>query len=101
MHSLKPIDFTAYADSFIAEITLPRMEANDEGMQILCAIIRGFLEAEGSSLQFNMVSREQLIAARKDPENHKNLLVRVCGYSAPFVFLAEHTQDEIITRAVR
>ena len=101
VHSLKPIDFTAYADSFIAEITLPRMEANDEGMQILCAIIRGFLEAEGSSLQFNMVSREQLIAARKNPENHKNLLVRVCGYSAPFVFLAEHTQDEIITRAVR
>lgn len=99
IHSLKDIDFTRFADSFITEITLPNMDAGNKN--ILVSIIRAFLDAEGSSLQFNLISRDMLIEAKKNPEQHKNLLVRVCGYSSVFVFLKETTQEEIIMRAVR
>ena len=101
IHSLKPIDFTRYADSFVTEITLPELEKNDKNCQVLVSIIRAFLEAEGSSLQFNLISQNLLLEAQKKPEEHKNLLVRVCGYSSAFVYLSKETQDEIIRRAIR
>ena len=99
--SLEDIDFTQFADSFIAEITLPEMENNKANREILIAIIRGFLTVGGSSLQFNLTNSSTLKAARENPEQYKNVLVRVCGYSAPFVYLCKQTQDEIISRAIR
>jgi len=101
IHSLNAIDFTDYADSFITEITLPNLEANEQSKTILISIIRAFLEAGGSSLQFNLLDPSVLKDAKKNPEQHKNLLVRVCGYSAAFVTLHESIQDEIIRRAIR
>ena len=101
IHSLKPIDFTRFADSFITEVTLPGMEDRDKGGAVLLSIIEGFLDAEGSSLQFNLVDRDMLLAAQKDPERNKHLIVRVCGYSAVFVYLDEQTREEIIARAIR
>ena len=101
IHSLKPIDFTQFADSFITEVTLPGMEDRERGSQILLAIIEGFLDAEGSSLQFNLIDRDMLLVAQKDPERNKHLLVRVCGYSAVFVYLDAQTQAEIIARVIR
>lgn len=101
IHSLKCIDFTQYADSFIAEITLPRMEDHENGIQVLTSIIDAFLDAEGSSLQFNLIDRDMLLEAQKNPENHQSLMVRVCGYSAAFVFLNVDTQQEIMNRAIR
>lgn len=101
IHSLKSIDFREFTDSFVTEMNLPRMEQSEQSVDILTAIMRGFLEAEGSSLQFNLIDRDMLIAAKKEPELHKDLVVRVCGYSALFVTLDEQTQDEVIQRAVR
>jgi len=101
IHSLAPIDFTRYADSFITELTLPEMENNEANRRILTAIIQVFLEAGGSSLQFNLLNTQTLKEAQQNPDQHKNLLVRVCGYSAAFVYLNRETQDEIIRRAVR
>jgi len=101
IHSLRSIDFTQYADSFITEITLPDLENNAQNLKVLTAIIRAFLDAGGSSLQFNLLNSAELIDAKKNPEQHRNLLVRVCGYSAAFVTLHETVQDEIIQRAIR
>lgn len=101
IHSLKHIDFTKYADSFITEITLPQMDQNEKNLQILVTIIQAFLDAEGSSLQFNLLNRDLLLEAKRNPQQHTNLLVRVCGYSAAFIYLKEETQDEIINRAIR
>lgn len=101
VNSLKPIDFTEYAESFCAEITLPNMPDREKAKAVLTAIMRAFLEVGGSSLQFNMVDREMLVEARKNPEQFKNLCVRVCGYSAVFVTLDEKVQDDLIERAVR
>ena len=52
-------------------------------------------------MDFNVVDRRQLLEARKDPENHKNIIVRVCGYSAPFWSLDKDMQDEVIARTQR
>jgi formate C-acetyltransferase len=49
-------------------------------------------------LQFNIVNSKTLIAAQKDPEKYRNLLVRVAGYSAYFVDLTPQLQNEIIKR---
>ena len=49
-------------------------------------------------LQFNIVNRKTLLAAQKEPEKYRNLLVRVAGYSAYFVDLSPQLQDEIINR---
>ncbi len=101
IHSLKSIDFTEYADSFCAELTLPTMENPENGINVTTAVIEAFLEAKGSSLQINLLNREMLIDAREHPELYPNLCVRVCGYSARFSALSADRQDEIINRMVR
>ncbi len=49
-------------------------------------------------IQFNVVSSEVLREAKAQPEEHSDLIVRVAGYSAHFIDLAENTQDSIIER---
>ena len=49
-------------------------------------------------IQFNVTSSEELRAAKAEPAEHSDLIVRVAGYSAHFVDLAYHTQDSIIAR---
>ena len=97
---LAAIDFTAYAESFCTEITLPRM-AEETGRAVFSTLIREFLKNGGSTIQFNLLDRDMLIAAQKDPANHADLVVRVCGYSAVFVGLTTEQQDEVIGRAIR
>ena len=52
----------------------------------------------GYHVQYNIVSRETLLDAQAHPENHKDLIVRVAGYSAFFNTLSRATQDDIIAR---
>ena len=49
-------------------------------------------------IQFNIINRDTLLAAQKEPEKYRNLLVRVAGYSAYFVDLTPALQNEIIRR---
>ena len=49
-------------------------------------------------IQFNVISKETLLEAQKSPEEYRDLIVRVSGFSAYFADLAEATQDEIIAR---
>ncbi|MPM94222.1 4-hydroxyphenylacetate decarboxylase large subunit [bioreactor metagenome] len=53
---------------------------------------------KGFHVQYNVVSRETLLDAQVHPENHKDLIVRVAGYSAFFNVLSRQTQDDIIAR---
>jgi formate C-acetyltransferase len=98
--SLKEIDFTDYADSFCAELTLPQMKF-DKGVEVITVLINMFIERGGSSLQINILDRDVLIEAQALPELHRNVCVRVCGYSARFVTLCKEIQDEIISRDIR
>ncbi len=65
----------------------------------LASIIRTFFdELKGWHVQYNILSRETLLAAKKNPENYRDLIVRVAGYSAFFTTLSPDTQDDIIAR---
>ncbi|SFH27035.1 formate C-acetyltransferase [Desulfotomaculum arcticum] len=76
----------------------PSTVAGDEGTQKLIALMRTFCDLKLWHLQFNVINRDTLLAAQKDPEKYRNLLVRVAGYSAYFVDLSPELQDEIIAR---
>ena len=62
------------------------------------AVLRVFAEKGSHLLQPNCNSVEELLDAQKHPERHRNLMVRVCGFSARFVSLSKRWQDEVIAR---
>jgi formate C-acetyltransferase len=66
--------------------------------EIVEAVIRTFMEKQGQIFQGNTTSVEELIEAQKNPDEHKNLIVRVGGYSARFVGLNKKVQDDVINR---
>ena len=77
----------------------PQMLSTEENKQKLEMLIRAFFNRlHGYHVQYNIVSRETLIDAQKHPEKHKDLIVRVAGYSAFFNVLSKKTQDYIIGR---
>lgn len=77
----------------------PQMLSTEENKQKLEMLIRAFFNRlHGYHVQYNIVSRETLIDAQKHPEKHKDLIVRVAGYSAFFNILSKKTQDDIIGR---
>jgi formate C-acetyltransferase len=69
-----------------------------KGLENFVALIRTFFDQKGSHMQFNVVSRETLLDAQKNPENYKTLVVRVAGYSALFTSLSRSLQEDIIAR---
>ena len=77
----------------------PQVLAKEENKQKLEMLIATFFDTlKGYHVQYNIVSRETLIDAQKHPEKHKDLIVRVAGYSAFFNVLSKATQDDIIGR---
>ncbi len=62
-------------------------------------VLQAYVDQGGHLFQGNLTSVEQLIAARANPDEHRDLMVRVGGYSARFVTLSPETQDEIIERS--
>ena len=77
----------------------PQMLEKEENRQKLIAMLRVFFDTlHGFHVQFNVVSRETLRDAQVHPEKHRDLIVRVAGYSAFFNVLSRQTQDDIIER---
>ncbi|WP_317636620.1 glycyl radical protein [Xylocopilactobacillus apicola] len=77
----------------------PQILRSDENCMKMIAMIRTFFNRlHGYHVQYNIVSRETLIDAQKHPDQHRDLIVRVAGYSAFFVGLSKETQDDIIER---
>lgn len=72
--------------------------AGDKGLLNLAALVRGYFERKGMHIQFNCIDRDTLIDAKAHPERYKDLVIRVAGYSAQFIGLAEEVQDNIINR---
>jgi formate C-acetyltransferase len=77
----------------------PSALTNETQKQKLISIISTFFATlKGWHVQYNIVSRETLLAAKRNPENYRDLVVRVAGYSAFFTTLSPDTQDDIIAR---
>jgi len=76
----------------------PKLLDKPSDIEKIARLIDGHFRTGGQQIQFNMVDRELLLKAKRNPEMHSNLMVRVAGYSAPFTSLWEDLQDEIIAR---
>lgn len=76
----------------------PSALSGREGLEKFVGLIRAYFDQKGSHMQFNVVSKETLIDAQKNPEQYKHLVVRVAGYSALFTTLSKSLQDDIINR---
>jgi len=76
----------------------PSALAGMSGLTKFVALIRSYFDQKGMHMQFNVVTRETLLDAQKNPEKYKTLVVRVAGYSALFTTLSRSLQDDIINR---
>ena len=72
--------------------------AGEEGAEKLVAFIRTWCDLKLWFVQFNVINRETLIKAKENPDDYRNLIVRVAGYSAYFTELSPDLQDDIINR---
>ncbi len=76
----------------------PSALAGMSGLTKFVALIRSYFDQKGMHVQFNVVTRETLLDAQKNPEKYKTLVVRVAGYSALFTTLSRSLQNDIIAR---
>lgn len=76
----------------------PSALAGRSGLEGFVTLVRGYFDQKGSHMQFNVVSRETLRDAQKNPDKYRSLVVRVAGYSALFTTLSKSLQDDIINR---
>lgn len=76
----------------------PSVVAGEEGLDQMANLVRTYFNMDGHHIQFNVIDRETLIQAQKQPEDYKDLIVRVAGYSDHFRNLSKALQDEIIER---
>lgn len=77
---------------------LPEFFKTENGIDKFAKMLRTFVDLEIPHIQFNVVRKEDLLSAKENPEQYRNLTVRVAGYTAYFVELAGELQDEIIAR---
>jgi formate C-acetyltransferase len=77
---------------------LPEFFTGEGSIEKFGLFLRSFVDLEIPHIQFNVIRREDLLAARKNPEQYRSLTVRVAGYTAYFTELAGKLQDEIIAR---
>lgn len=76
----------------------PLVLKGDKGLKNLVDVVKGYFDEAGMHVQFNVIDKETLIQAKKNPDKYRNLVVRVAGYSAQFVSLDPGVQDDIINR---
>jgi formate C-acetyltransferase len=78
----------------------PTVFDTDDGFKRLADLIRIFVDQRVDQIQINTVSGETLRAAQQEPENYRDLSVKIAGYNARFVELHEELQETIIARTV-
>ena len=76
----------------------PSVVAGEQGLQQMANLVRAYFAMDGHHIQFNVIDRQTLLDAQAHPEEYKDLIVRVAGYSDHFRNLSRALQDEIIAR---
>lgn len=96
--SCAKMDHLATAGTLLNQKFTPNVVAGEAGLNNMASLVRSYFAMDGHHIQFNVVDRQTLIVAQKHPEDHKDLIVRVAGYSDFFRNLDKPLQDEIIER---
>ncbi len=96
--SLGKLDQTKSGGTLLNVRFVPTLLQRDEDLRKLVSLIRAYFSMGGHHIQFNIVDTQTLLDAQKQPEDYKDLLVRVAGYSDYFNDMTEQLQNEIIAR---
>lgn len=76
----------------------PNCVTGEEGTKKLVSFIKTLIDLKLWHVQFNIINKDTLLAAQKNPEKYRNLIVRIAGYSAFFCDLSKDLQDDLIAR---
>ena len=99
LNSLLKTDLSVATNGMVLDIKFsPSFFDKKAHEHALRMLVQAYAEQGGGEIQFNVIDRATLIDAQQNPEKHKNLVVRVSGFSAYFTSLIKETQDEIIKR---
>lgn len=98
LRSASKIDQVRYQSVLLNMKLHPSTMTTREDMSKLAALIRTYFSMGGKHIQFNVINKEILVEAQRRPQEFKDLVVRVAGFSAYFVELSKAVQDEIIAR---
>ncbi|MDX9897436.1 MAG: glycyl radical protein [Spirochaetia bacterium] len=98
MNSLSKLDQARTGGTLLNLRFSPSALSGENGPKKLATLIRGYFKQGGHHVQFNVVDEKTLRSAKERPDEYRNLLVRVAGYSDYFVDLDARHQDEIIAR---
>jgi len=96
--SAMKIDQDSYQATLLNMKFHPSAMKSTEDLRKLSDLIKTYFNSGGKHIQFNVVGRETLLKAQQEPAEHRDLVVRVAGYSAYFVQLGKAIQDEVIGR---
>ena len=99
--SLGKMDQVKSGGTLLNQRFLPSVLAGEEGIEKLAQLIRTYFRMGGHHIQFNVVDSATLRDAQKSPDQYRDLLVRVAGYSDYFVDLDQYHQEEIIARTAQ
>ncbi len=98
LKSAAKMDHVRTGGTLLNQKFTPQLLADETGLDALVSLIRAYFKLDGHHIQFNVVDAETLRKAQKNPEQYRDLIVRVAGYSDYFCDLSEALQDEIISR---
>jgi formate C-acetyltransferase len=96
--SLGKMDQSKSGGTLLNQRFLPSIVEDEDGIEKLAHLIRSYFRLNGHHIQFNIIDSQTLRQAQAAPNEYRNLLVRVAGYSDYFVDLDEYHQNEIIAR---
>lgn len=99
LQSCLKFDHTLPASGFILNVKFDKkLFSTEKGQAGFIALWKAYFEGKGQQLSVTVVSREELLDAKVNPDAHRDLIVRVGGYSEYFVNLGDELQDNVIAR---
>lgn len=96
--SAAKMDHLSTGGTLLNQKFTPDVVKGDQGLDHMANLVRSYFTMDGHHIQFNVVDKELLIKAQNNPDEYKDLIVRVAGYSDHFRNLSRSLQDEIIGR---
>ena len=98
IRSASKMDQISTGGTLLNQKFTPQVVSGENGLIQMANLVRTYFNLDGHHIQFNVIDRQTLLDAQARPEEYKDLIVRVAGYSDHFRNLSKALQDEIIDR---
>ena len=98
IRSCAKMDHLSTGGTLLNQKFSPSLVAGEQGLNQMANLVKSYFNMDGHHIQFNVIDRETLILAQQNPDEYRDLIVRVAGYSDHFRNLSKALQDEIIGR---